>query len=790
MKISLTWLQTWLSIPLESVNLKSILTQLGLEVSEVKPACPLFSGVIIADIVSISPHPNADKLNICQVNIGAETPIQVVCGAQNIRVGIKVPFATEGALLANGHTIKETDLRGVTSHGMICSESELSLSEQSTGIMILPDDAPPGESVFKYLDLDDQVIEIELTPNRGDCLSVCGVAREVVAATGCQLTDPTAQITTTPVDATLVVPKANVNTELAPVYCLRRVTGIDNTRNTPLWMKERLRRSGLQPVSLIVDITQYVMLTLGQPLHAFSTDKISGELSVRLATKNDKITLLNKKQHTLNNSTLIITDEHKALAIAGVMGSQESGVSTTSTDIILESAHFIPTAIAGTARDYGLATEASHRFERGVDPQLTEQALRYATRLIVTLAGGLASKVVTYQSRPLTTKKIQLRKSKITDILGIMVSKNEVISTLRKLNIPVSENESGWLVSIPSYRFDLQSEIDLIEEIIRVIGFNRLNVRLPNSEIAPRMNEANKSVKTLRETLVSLGFFETINYSFIDEKWSAYLGVADRCISLANPITASMRVMRQSLWPPLIEALTINIKRQHKSIHLFELGAAFSADNTHTPIEQPLIAGLSYGSLSDKTWSNDHKKTTDFYHLKQTVSTLLERLRWPAMFETAEHPFLHPNKSAKIVVDQHEIGWVGALHPRLGQQFKLTDDVFLFEISLTKTHSIKPIFSPPSKFPTVRRDLSLLVPKNCPVDNIIKKAKQVCASQLKDAYIFDVYSGKGIDIHKKSVAIALVFQDQERTLAEVDVQKLIDRVLTELLVCFSITLRE
>ncbi len=812
MKISQNWLQSWVSADLKSLDLSALLTNLGLEVAAIEPVVERFFGVVVAYVEQVEKHPDADKLNICQVRIDSGQLHQVVCGASNVRAGIYVPFATVGACLAGGFKIKKAKLRGVESSGMICSESELGLCEKSVGIMVLPpkntDDNQTveeclGSDVFDFLSLDDQVIEIELTPNRGDCLSACGIAREVAAKTNSQLKSVALQ--EVPIDHSIHVPKVAVlQPELSPVYCVQKITGVDNTKATPLWMQERLRRADIQPVSLLVDITQYVMLELGQPLHAFDAGQIGDQMQVRYAKTQESITLINGKQHLLTADTLVISDAKKPLAIAGVMGSEDSGVSAKTSDVILESAHFNPDAMAGIARRYGLATDASQRFERGVDPELPQIALQRAVMLVVELAGGAVGKARCYQSLMTNRQPISLRAKRVGDLLGVTVSADKIVEILSVLNMNCIAVKDGWEVTPPSYRFDINIEADLIEEVIRLLGYAHLQPSMPAAHLNPVLNNTDDLNVMMVETMVGLGFFETINYSFIDEKWTSFMQHDSASVRLKNPLASAMSTMRQSLWPGLIDSALANLKRQRKQVRLFEIGQVFS--NVDKIVESLQLAGLSYGELAPWQWDESERKVTDFYHLKQDVLTVADRLGWTVVFEAGEHPLLHPGKTARLIVGENVVGWIGMLHPQLQQQWKLSHPLGLFSLDLSMSQAPlvpKYQFSAVSKFPSVRRDLALVMPKSLNVaqvqaEIVASSSQPVLAEQekaesdrklLKNVYVFDIYEGEHLECDQKSVAVALIFQHPDRTLMEEEVQRVVDQVVCQLRQRFSIALR-
>ena len=793
MKFSEQWLRTWVNPAVSRDELVARLSMTGLEVDSVTPAAGVFSGVVVGEILSAEQHPDADKLRVCQVSNGGEQ-FQVVCGAPNARPGIKIPFAMVGAELGEDFKIKKAKLRGVESFGMLCSAAELKLSEDHDGLFELPADAPVGQSLREYLDLDDAIIEVDLTPNRGDCLSIAGLAREVAANYAEQLCrvaiEPVAAVHQNVRPIEILAPQA------CPRYLGRVIRKVDLSRPTPLWMVERLRRSDIRSIDAVVDITNYVMLELGQPLHAFDLAEIKGGIRVRMAEEGEKLVLLDGQEISLRADTLVIADHQRPLAMAGIMGGEHSGVSTGTTDLFLESAFFDTIAIAGKARGYGLHTDSSHRYERGVDWQLQRDAMERATALILQIVGGEAGPIVEAvdQASLPTLKQITLRSERINQMLGMQMSDADVTGYLSGLGLQISADGAGqWQVNVPSHRFDISLEIDLIEELARLYGYNRLPVSAPSAALnLTAKPETRGELPALRRLLVARGYHEAITYSFVEPGLNKLFDPQVEPLALANPISSDMAVMRTTLWAGLSKAVQYNQNRQQSRVRLFESGLRFVPQADGRLVQQPMLAGIACGSRLPEGWANGSDKL-DFHDLKGDVEALLGQGGALASFrfEAAEHPALHPGQSASISRDGQLVGWIGALHPRLITDLDLQGPVFVFELLLEQIiHGRLPKFTELSRFPEVRRDIALLVDKAVQADELLADIRENAGDALKYLRLFDVYEGKGIDPHRKSLAIGLTLQHSSRTLTDDEVNAVMDKVLSSVEQRFNATLRK
>lgn len=792
MKFSEQWLRTWVNPDVSRDELVARLSMTGLEVDSVTPAAGEFSGVVVGEILSAEQHPDADKLRVCRVSNGSEE-FQVVCGAPNARAGIKIPFAMVGAVLGEDFKIKKAKLRGVESFGMLCSAAELQISEDHDGLFELPQDAPVGQNVREYLGLDDAIIEVDLTPNRGDCLSIAGLAREVGANYGAAVT----RVEVAPVAAVHddVRPVELVAAEACPRYLGRVIRNVDLSRATPLWMVERLRRSDIRSIDAVVDITNYVMLELGQPMHAFDLAEIKGGIRVRLAEEGEKLVLLDGQEISLRADTLVIADHERPLAMAGIMGGEHSGVSENTRDLFLESAFFDTIAIAGKARGYSLHTDSSHRFERGVDWQLQREAMERATALILEIVGGEPGPIVeaAEQGALPTLKQITLRNERITQMLGMQMSEADVVGYLKGLGLGVSAQADGqWQVDVPSHRFDISIEVDLIEELARLYGYNRLPVSAPTAALTlAGKPETRGELPALRRLLVARGYHEAITYSFIEPGLSKQFEPQIEPLALANPISSDMAVMRPSLWPGLSKAVQYNQNRQQARVRLFESGQRFipAADGLQ---QEVMLSGIVTGSRQPEGWANGAEKI-DFFDVKADVEAILAQSAAGVTFryEPVEHPALHPGQSARILNGGEQVGLMGALHPQLVADLDLNGPVFVFELALAKIcQGQLPRFEELSRYPEVRRDIALVVDRTVLAEDLLSCIRAEAGAHLKNLRLFDVYEGKGIDPHRKSMAIGLTLQDSSRTLTDDEVNAVMDRVLQSLEQGFNATLRK
>ena len=793
MKFSEQWLRGWVNPQVSRDELVARLSMAGLEVDSVTPAAGQFSGIVVGEILATEQHPDADKLRVCQVSNGQET-FQVVCGAPNARPGIKIPFAMIGAELPGDFKIKKAKLRGVESFGMLCSAAELQISEENDGLLELAADAPVGEDIRQYLSLDDASIEIGLTPNRGDCLSLAGLARDVSALYNVPVTRPV--VPAVPAAHDEVRPVEVTAPAACPRYLGRVIRNVDLSKPTPLWMVERLRRSDVRSIDAAVDITNYVMLELGQPMHAFDLAEINGGIRVRMAEEGEKLVLLDGQEVALRADTLVIADHTRALAIAGVMGGEHSGVNTEKTrDLFLESAFFEPISVAGKARSYGLHTDASHRYERGVDSQLAREAMERATALILEIVGGEAGPIVeavSEQHLP-NVAPVTLRAERITQMLGMELEAAQVEQLLNALELTTTANGAGqWTVNVPSHRFDISLEVDLIEELARLYGYNNLPVRYPQARLAPQGKpETRGDLPNLRRLLVARGYQEAITYSFIDPKLFELFTPGVEPLLLANPISSDMAAMRASLWPGLVKALQHNLNRQQDRVRLFESGLRFVGQLGNLE-QQPMIAGVVTGSRLPEGWANG-RDGIDFFDVKADVEALLgySGALSDFTFSAGKHPALHPGQTALIERDGKPVGHLGAIHPELAKALGLDRPVFLFELVLGDVVEGRlPKFSELSKFPETRRDLALIAGRDVASNAVLELIRDNAGEWLTDLRLFDVYQGKGIDPDRKSLAVGLTWQHPSRTLNDDEVNVTLQNILTSLEQRLDATLRK
>ncbi|PAU79147.1 phenylalanine--tRNA ligase subunit beta [Halomonas salipaludis] len=782
MKFSEQWLREWVSPQLATQALADQITMAGLEVDAIERVAGDFNAVVVAEVVANTPHPDADKLNVCRVDDGSGEPLQVVCGAPNVEVGQKVPFARVGAVLPGDFTIKPAKLRGVESRGMICSASELGLEEAtSAGILVLPASAPVGDDLRLWMGLDDSTIEVDLTPNRGDCLSVLGMAREVGVLNRLPLDGPALEAVPASHDQGFAIEVADP--ERCPRYLGRVIKGVDVSAATPLWMVERLRRSGVRSIDPVVDVTNYVMLELGQPLHAFDLANLDTRIEVRRARPGERLTLLDGQDIALRDDTLVIADAKGALAIAGVMGGELSGVSAATQDIFLESAFFSQLAVAGQARSYGLHTDASHRFERGVDPALTARAAERATQLLLEIVGGEAGPLVEVASAAHLPgeRQVALRAERLEQVLGKRLDDGEVVEILGRLGMRVETQVDGWSARVPSWRFDIAIEEDLIEELARIHGYNRLPVRRPAARLGLRADhEVRQPLARLRRQLVARGYQEAISYSFVAPELQHALHPGARSPRLANPISSDMAVMRYSLFPGLIKALQHNLNRQQQRVRLFETGLVFRGELDD--LEQvSMVGALVCGSREPEGWAGGRDKV-DFYDLKGDLESLIalggDSAAW--RFEPAEHSALHPGQTAQVFHRGAAVGWIGTLHPAVRAQLGLKVDALLFEVRQDAlTEGVLPTFSALSRYPEVRRDLALLVDADLPLQALLDCLREQASEWLTELKLFDVYHGQGVPEGCKSLALGLTWQHPSRTLNDDEINQLVDAIVTE-----------
>jgi phenylalanyl-tRNA synthetase beta chain len=781
MKLPLSWLAEWVDIPWEPAELARRLTASGFEVEGFAAAAPAFSGVVVAEITAVAPHPDADKLRVCQVNAGGAA-LQIVCGAPNARVGLRAPLAGVGAALPGDLTIKAAKLRGVESAGMLCSARELGLSTSHAGLMELPADAPVGTDLRAYLALDDIILELKTYANRGDSMSVVGVAREVAALTGRQLKDPSAAAAAVRGQA---VATARVEApEAAPRLLTRRIEGLNNRGDSPLWMQERLRRAGLRSISPVVDITNFVLLELGQPMHAYDATRLQGALIVRLARGGEELTLLDERRIGLSSDELVIADDSGPIGLAGIMGGQGTAISEDATEVLLEVAFFDPDAIVGRARRHGLTTDASQRFERGVDPQGQARAMERATALLLALCGGRAGpvhEVVDQRSLP-RRPSVLLRRKRLQVLCGAQIADAQVQASLAGLGMGVTVHGEGWQVVPPSWRFDICIEADLIEEVLRIVGFDAVEEkprRLPQRFV--RRSESCIDERAWQDALTARGYQEAISYAFVDPVLQQRLVPDEPALRLANPIAADLAVMRTTLWPGLLKAAQENLARQQDRVRLFEQGAVFTLRGTEVR-EVARIAGIAVGTRAPEQWAHG-REAVDFFDLKSDVAALLQLAGSGVRFEWQPGALacLHPGRSAAVLRDGAAVGWLGELHPSLALELGFVAPCMLFELDITPAlQAPLPQLQAISRFPHVRRDLSVTVPLETPLSAILSRVSVVAGSRLRELVAFDVYQGAGIEPTRKSIAFGLIFQDNNTTLTDADADALMASVAADL----------
>jgi phenylalanyl-tRNA synthetase beta chain len=782
MRISVNWLRDWLGTIPAPRDLASRLTMAGLEVEALEPAAPPLHGVVVGEIVEREKHPDADSLSVCRVSTGGGALLQIVCGATNARVGLKAPLATIGSQLPGGMEIRRASLRGVESFGMLCSARELGLSVDGSGLMELPPGLAAGTPLVDALELEDTVLEINLTPNRGDCMGMLGLAREVAAITDTSFAPP-------PVPRVPPQSSESLPVELTPGagcarFASRVIRGVRPDAEAPLWMRERLRRAGLRPLGAIVDVTNFVMLELGQPMHAYDRREIEGGIVVRRAKPGETLRLLDGRDVLLDDSVLVIADHAKALGLAGIMGGEHSGIGAGTTDVVLEVAFFRPDAIAGRGRRYGLVTDASQRFERGVDPTLQERAIERATELLLACAGGVPGPTAVVELEPDLPRRdaIAFRPARARRVIGADIGDEEIERILRRLGMDVHTPEGGWQVIAPPWRFDISIEEDLIEEVARVHGFDRIPETDPATPLAiPAISEGRVSPETIADLLVQRGYFEAITYSFVDPAVQAVVCPGEPALALANPISADLAQMRVSLWPGLVRALLENQRRQQPRVRLFEIGRKFRLDEGSLT-EVSVVAGIAAGPAMPEQWGTA-PVAIDFFDVRSDVEALL-RLSGVVQsfsFVAAAHPALHPGQTARILRDGQPVGWIGRLHPEVERRLELTYSALVFEVETEAgLTAALPRHADVSRFPAVRRDLAVVVDESVPVQALLDAVRRSAGELLIGLVVFDIYRGKGITDGFKSVAMGLNLQDLSRTLTDVDTDAVVARVVADL----------
>jgi len=791
MRFSEAWLREWVNPDVSTQELADQLSMAGLEVDSVEPAAPEFNGVVVGEVLTREQHPDADKLSVCTVDIGEDEPSQIVCGAKNVAAGMKVPVATLGARLSPDFKIKKTKLRGVQSLGMICSASELGLAESSDGILPLSEDAPIGKDFRELMNLDDQCIEVDLTPDRGDCLSLAGIAREVGVINRSPLTVPQIPAVASRIEEVIDVEVQAP--EACPRYLCRVIKGIDAKSETPEWMAERLRRSGIRTISPVVDITNYVLIELGQPMHGFDLAKLNGSIVVRMAKNGEKLTLLDGAEVELRDDTLVIADQRGPLAMAGIMGGEASGVTEATSDVVLESAFFAPLAIAGKARSYGLHTDSSHRFERGVDYQLQRMAMERATALMLEIVGGEAGpiKEVVSESDLPRAESIALRYARIAKVLGVEIEQSMVVDILERLGMQLTENAEGWDVVAPSARFDMSIEVDLIEEIGRIYGYANIPASLSHAPVSIVLKPENHfNLDRAKQTLVDRDYQEAITYSFISPDMAGLITPKAERIELANPISADMSIMRASLVPGLLSTMQHNLARQQDRVRIFESGLTFERQDGEL-VQKDHLAGAICGPYAVAQWGQASRKV-DFYDLKGDLEAVLTQVADLSEFSfvAAENDALHPGQSAQILRHGDPVGWIGMVHPEIQNKLDLPA-TYVFEILLEGVMEGEiPAFQALSKFPSIRRDLAIVLDRGVPFEKVLEVAREAAPGSVKDIQLFDVYTGENVDSSLKSLALSLILQETSHTLTDQEVDDASSRVLGALEQALSAKLRD
>lgn len=771
MQFSENWLRSLVDTDLDSQSLSHALTMAGLEVEEMQPVAAPFSHVVVAKILSAEKHPDADRLQVLKVDVGQAEPLQIVCGAANARVGLIAPCALVGAELP-GISIKQAKVRGVESFGMMCSSKELGLSAEASGLLELESHAVIGQNIREHLDLDDHVFTLKLTPNRSDCLSITGIARDVAAITGGKTNFQEIKPAAIELQASKQVLVAAQ--KACPHYCGRLISGVNASAPTPAWMVKRLERSGLRSISAVVDVTNYVLLALGQPLHAFDAAKLSGDIAVRFANTGESLSLLNEQTIELKTDDLVIADASGPVALAGIMGGKPTSVDDATTDLFLESAFFIPAVIAGKARRIGLSTDSSYRFERGVDFGNTRNAIEYATTLILQICGGKAGVITEVAGEIPARHAVKLRMTRLVSVLGIAFEQEKVAQLLTQLGFAFTASSNVFTVTPPSYRFDIAIEEDLIEEIARLHGYDLIPATPPVATLRMLVSpEKELHLNQLRDTLVSKGYQEVVTYSFVDESWERDLLGNPTPIKLKNPIASNLSVMRTSLWGGLLDTLIYNLNRKQDRVFIFEIGAVYRQHELSYS-EATRVSGLAYGSALPEQWAAKDAEI-DFFDVKAHIETLLGSR---AVFEKAEHTALHPGQSAKILLNNKVVGWLGKLHPKWQQHYDLPKSAYLFEIEVAEiVNRDLPGYQEVSKLLPVRRDIAVVIDENIAAGHVLNCINQANIPLVSEVALFDLYQGKGVAENKKSLALSVLMHDTQKTLTDSDADTIMANLL-------------
>ena len=790
MKVSVNWLKSLVDVDLSIDDLAHTLTMAGLEVEAIEPVAPPYNGIVVGEVKTVNTHPNADKLRVTEVDIGTGRLLQIVCGAPNVAAGMRVPCALVGAKLP-GLEIKQAKLRGVDSHGMLCSAHELGLSDDNGGLLQLSADATVGQDIRECLELDDVYLTLKLTPNRGDCLSMFGIARDLAAITGAKLNVPTIKhVVSTIAEARVVRLAAGKS---CTTYLGRVIKNINTQAATPDWMKRRLERAGFRSIAPLVDITNYITLERGRPMHVFDNDILQGGIDIRFPHVGEEINLLNEQNVVLNADMLLITDEAGPIALAGVMGGLESMVTGATTNVFFEAAHFDPIVIQGKTRELGIHSDAAFRFERGVDPQTTRDGIEYATELTMQICGTAETQIgpVTVATMTIPVRQaVKVRIARVNAMIGVNIEPATMLNILKRLQCTVVEEGASLLVTPPSYRFDLNIEADYAEEIARVYGYEKIPAVPPRSSI-PMMSipEGSRSPMTLRHELAGLGYQEVINYSFVPESWEGDFAGNGSPVKLTNPIASHMSVMRSNLLGGLIATLKNNLNRGEARLRLFEVGRCFNSAEATLEAQPERIGGLAYGPLHAEQWGEDKALKVDFFATKGEVETILRGMH--ACFVPLNHPALHPGRSASIQVGGIDIGFIGELHPHLQQQYELPTAPILFELavkSLTK-HTL-PSYQPISRMPAVRRDVAMMVAETVGVQALVDAVLALKIREVIDFSLFDLYRGANLPVGQKSLAFRIVMQDTDRTLTDVECDKFVLQIVEVMSKQYGATIRK
>lgn len=791
MKISENWLRTWVNPAIDSETLSDQLTMLGLEVDELAPVAKPFTGVVVGEVLTVEQHPDADRLRVTTVNIGSGEPLQIVCGAPNVRAGMKAPVAKIGAVLPGDFKIKKGKLRGVESQGMLCGASEIDLEDKIDGLLELPADAPVGINIREYLKLDDNVIDISITPNRGDCFSIRGIAREIAVINQLQMNEPDIKS----VDATIAdEKKVVISTEGAPRYLGRVIKNVNVKAATPEWMEQALARSGIRTHSILVDVTNYVLMELGQPMHAFDLAKIEGTVHVRQAQPQEKLQLLNDQEVELQEDIMVIADDQKALAIAGIMGGLASSVTDDTTDIFLESAFFAPLAIAGRARRFGLHTDSSQRYERGVDFELPLIAMNRASQLIQELAGGEFGPITVAEKTEILPKReaIELKQAQVDQLLGYQLTADFIADALTRLGCEVTVKAEGeWNVVPPSHRYDMAIYQDLIEEVARIDGYDNIQISLPSMDVQLAKYQDRFEIAELRQTIVTLGYQEAISFSFADAKLEKQLNPQVNPLMLANPISSDLAAMRSTLLSSLIPCVQYNLNRQQSRVRFFELGLRFDYQDAKTieDLKQiPTLALVAVGSQQPESW-HVKPQPMDFFDFKGEIEEILAAGRVKVEYVRSERAWLHPGQSAEILVDGQSIGYLGRLHPSLENELDLSTTWVAELDHAAVLQSYVSNFTELSRFPSIRRDIALLISDNINVRDIQQLIEKTGGELLDSTWLFDVYTGQGVEEGKRSLAFALLWQHPSRTLEDAEIKSGMDNIIQVLENTYQATLR-